>query len=719
MPNLKWLEESVEPEINVNDLILSLEIRGIYKGHETRQQLVKTLGECLLLELECMGKDFSAWYKDFDKKARQLRRLHRENDVQKICFRTKTVWDELKELKQNIANAEQLEFEQASKQYFEVRNKILIAKAKMERQARESVEYAPIEDDRKDFHFNGLTARGPKLKHYQGRDALSEISVGSRHALAIHQTGKLFAWGVGSFGRLGHAGGTKDADDLEAWHKDYVKPTIVPSLEKTRFRSVACGFSHSMALSTRGQLYVWGSATAGKLGISHEEPSTPAQQQAFDIECFCFTPTILKIPGGRSIRKIACGPSHSAAISTNGELFVWGSGDGGRLGLGDERVIGQDFVPRHGNLGIVAVPTRVDFEPIASEHIVDVSCGIAHTAVISAVRSDKSALNGSNGSLNLTAKGYSGGKVFVAGSCFALGQFIPKFTQVKALESISIQSIACGASHTAAVSVEGELYTWGRNKTGCTGHSILLHEVAEPTLVDCMYRVPRDITRDTKYPSMASQSSQNAAFGPGWAITSDATPEGERSYSQTQQENCPYWEVKLGLRSRIEKIRVIVRKPPKEIVGDTLANFNYFILISDLPFEPEPGKYSLFKAKNQSIFMKVSNPFANYALATRRSPSRPGTSAGLQSTRGGSRPSTSTSRPGTSLVVAPPFEWEVPAGTFGRFVRIQLDSNNMLTLDRVEIIGYEEKEFRGSRVDSVTCSENLTIAICRPLKNQA
>lgn len=37
----------------------------------------------------------------------------------------------------------------------------------------------------------------------------------------------------------------------------------------------------------------------------------------------------------KKIREIACGSSHSAAITSNGELYTWGLGEYGRLGHGD------------------------------------------------------------------------------------------------------------------------------------------------------------------------------------------------------------------------------------------------------------------------------------------------------------------------------------------------------------------------------------------------
>lgn len=33
---------------------------------------------------------------------------------------------------------------------------------------------------------------------------------------------------------------------------------------------------------------------------------------------------------------VGCGPHHVAVLSQDGEMYTWGRGDGGRLGLGHE-----------------------------------------------------------------------------------------------------------------------------------------------------------------------------------------------------------------------------------------------------------------------------------------------------------------------------------------------------------------------------------------------
>ena len=67
--------------------------------------------------------------------------------------------------------------------------------------------------------------------------------------------------------------------------------------------------------------------------------------------------------------QISCGAAHTACAVASGQLFVWGCGDGGRLGLGEE------------HLGPQYEPVLVESLFHAGERIGSVSCGNSHTLV--------------------------------------------------------------------------------------------------------------------------------------------------------------------------------------------------------------------------------------------------------------------------------------------------------------------------------------------------
>lgn len=69
------------------------------------------------------------------------------------------------------------------------------------------------------------------------------------------------------------------------------------------------------------QVFSWGEGEDGKLGHNN--------RLSLD------KPRLIEGLKSKRIRDIACGSSHSAAITSNGELYTWGLGEYGRLGHGD------------------------------------------------------------------------------------------------------------------------------------------------------------------------------------------------------------------------------------------------------------------------------------------------------------------------------------------------------------------------------------------------
>ena len=82
----------------------------------------------------------------------------------------------------------------------------------------------------------------------------------------------------------------------------------------------ACGENFSAALTDQGDVYTWGDAEVGKLGLG---PNTSTQYYPRQIKDF--------VP----IVKITAGMAHMAAISSQGLIYTWGSGFYGRLGHKD------------------------------------------------------------------------------------------------------------------------------------------------------------------------------------------------------------------------------------------------------------------------------------------------------------------------------------------------------------------------------------------------
>jgi alpha-tubulin suppressor-like RCC1 family protein len=134
------------------------------------------------------------------------------------------------------------------------------------------------------------------------------IAAGAYYSIALDNQGKLYAWGFNLYGQLG----LNDRGDGE---RRTIPAAIVPELT---FRTIAAGYSHSLALDTKGKLYAWGRNDEGQLGLDDEENRT--------------IPTLIKIE--LTFRTIAAGPSHSLALDIKSKLYAWGRNDDWQLGLG-------------------------------------------------------------------------------------------------------------------------------------------------------------------------------------------------------------------------------------------------------------------------------------------------------------------------------------------------------------------------------------------------
>ena len=71
------------------------------------------------------------------------------------------------------------------------------------------------------------------------------------------------------------------------------------------------------------QLWVWGAINDGRLGINNAGTGT----QNIPVTTFA---------GGNNWKSVAAGGSHTAAIKTDGSLWIWGEGGYGRLGTNNE-----------------------------------------------------------------------------------------------------------------------------------------------------------------------------------------------------------------------------------------------------------------------------------------------------------------------------------------------------------------------------------------------
>jgi len=234
------------------------------------------------------------------------------------------------------------------------------------------------------------------------------VSAGGNHTVAIGTDGTLWAWGNNHFGQLG--------DGTIITHR--TMPTRIGA--NSDWAYVSAGWDHTAAVRADGTLWTWGWNNVGQLGdgtmgIANYR-NTPAQ-----------------IGTDTNWVSVSAGSGHTAAIRTDGTLWVWGNNENGQLGIG---TVG----------GFIPVPVQVQAGTLWES----VSAGSNHTA---AIRTDGS----------LWAWGFNGqGRL-------GDGTTTQRITPVRIGADNDWASVSAGNAHTAAVRTGGTLWTWGFNGQGRLG----------------------------------------------------------------------------------------------------------------------------------------------------------------------------------------------------------------------------------------------------------
>ncbi|NXY68977.1 RPGR regulator, partial [Glareola pratincola] len=283
------------------------------------------------------------------------------------------------------------------------------------------------------------------------------ISCGDEHTAIVTGKGKLYVFGSNNWGQLGL--GSKNTVS---------KPTCVKALKPEKTKLAVCGRNHTLVYTAKGNVYAAGGNSEGQLGLGDTEERTTFHLISF------FT-------NQHKIKQLAAGSYTSAAVTEDGQLFVWGDNSEGQIGLADK--------------ACVSVPCQVDVgKPVSS-----VSCGYYHSALITGDGELYTFGEPENGKLGLLPEQLKNNRV-------------PQ-PVLGIMEKVN--KVACGGEHTVVLT-ETDVYTFGLGQYGQLGHGTLIFETSVPKSVKHLRRHKiRNITCGENHTAVIAENGLMFTFGDG------------------------------------------------------------------------------------------------------------------------------------------------------------------------------------------------------------
>lgn len=215
-------------------------------------------------------------------------------------------------------------------------------------------------------------------------------------------------------------------------------------LKSSKFSKVACAYDFSLGLTHDGAVYGWGK----NMGKQSNDPKP--------------------IEFSRKVVDIAAGANHCAVVDEAGSLFTWGSGGvwhkgGGQLG---HNSYDPENSPRYvtfysDHCYCVCIETHhADIYCREVQYLLDygakikqVACGAHHTVMLT---TDGEVLACGMGEYGRLGVGSSE------------DQKVP--STIRHIIDEDIVQVAASHNHSACLTADGRLFTWGKNDVGQLGH---------------------------------------------------------------------------------------------------------------------------------------------------------------------------------------------------------------------------------------------------------
>uniref|UniRef100_A0A175YRQ0 RCC1-like domain-containing protein n=1 Tax=Daucus carota subsp. sativus TaxID=79200 RepID=A0A175YRQ0_DAUCS len=248
----------------------------------------------------------------------------------------------------------------------------------------------------------------------------SQAIAGPGHSIAVTSKGTVYSFGSNSSGQLGH--GTMEED----W-----RPRPIRSLQGIRIIQAAAGAGRTMLISDAGQVYAIGKDSFGE-----------AEYGAQGINVVN-TPQLVDSLKNIFVVQAAIGNFFTAVLSREGRVYTFSWGNENKIGHQTE-------------------PNDLDPHPLlgALENIpvVQIAAGYCYLLALACQPSGMSVYSVGCG---------LGGKL---GHGTRTDEKLPRLIEQFRTLNIQPAVVAAGAWHAAVVGSDGRVCTWGWGRYGCLGH---------------------------------------------------------------------------------------------------------------------------------------------------------------------------------------------------------------------------------------------------------
>jgi alpha-tubulin suppressor-like RCC1 family protein len=235
------------------------------------------------------------------------------------------------------------------------------------------------------------------------------------------------------------------------------------SLEHIHVASVSCGWNHTLFALTDGRVFVCGSNDYGQLGLSmnYRHVDTLTELTFFQLHQL-------------KIVKVAAGLRHSLALTADGDLYAWGEGKFGQLGLAEEHPF------RHTPKMSVYIPESTTPKGLKFK---DISAGQRHSLILTC-----------EGRMMATGSNKFGQLGFNPHHLVASYEWL----EIQQDSTMKWCQVYSGWTHNLAIDIEGNVWSWGRNHVGQLGMKCHENYKSRPTKLMGLNHVKQVRGRDRR-----------------------------------------------------------------------------------------------------------------------------------------------------------------------------------------------------------------------------